>query len=79
MSRFPFYYVVVEGNCLFVHLCSSIAFWYKTYKMENSHLQNHQELLPSLVNKNGLNFCIVWLRIMPDDSCMSSSMAVQTQ
>lgn len=44
--------------------------------IKDCHLQNHWEVTLNLVNKNGLNFCIAWIKMMLDDSCTSSSMVI---
>lgn len=45
--------------------------------MENSHLQSYQDAIPGLVKISGTNFCMVWLRMVPDDACKFTSMAVK--
>lgn len=45
-------------------------------EMENTHLQNYQDAISGLVKKSGLNFCMVWLRMVPGDTCKFTSMAV---
>ncbi|TRZ15029.1 hypothetical protein HGM15179_012080 [Zosterops borbonicus] len=74
---------VVEGSGFFSNLYSSIPSCMKPARcflqmmeMENTHLQNYQDAISGLVKKSGLNFCMVWLRMVPGDTCKFTSMAV---